>query len=75
MSDTIHTYTVVVMATHRVRETYVIQSALSYKYVLEDLNRDAFKLYDGGNARMVESDFVECQDLSLLDLEETPDAA
>ena len=74
MSDPIHSYTVTVMATHRIKETYVIQSELSYKHVLADLNRDAFKLYDGGDARMVESEFMECERLSLLDLEETHDA-
>lgn len=74
MPNPVHTYTVTVMATHLIREVYVIQSELSYKNILEDLNGDPFQLYCGDNVRMVEDEFMECQRLSLLDVEETPDA-
>lgn len=70
----LNTYTVTVMATHVVLEVYVIRSELSYNDILEDLKGDPFKLYSGDEVRMVEDEFLECQRLNLLDVEETPNA-
>jgi hypothetical protein len=74
MTLMLNTYTVTVMATHVVLEVYVIRSELSYNDILEDLKGDPFKLYSGDEVRMVEDEFLECQRLNLLDVEETPNA-
>jgi hypothetical protein len=74
MTLMLNTYTVTVMATHVVLEVYVIRSELSYNDILEDLKGDPFQLYCGDDVRMVEDEFLECQRLNLLDVEETPNA-
>jgi hypothetical protein len=69
-----NTYTVTVMATHLVRETYIVTSELSPETFLADVKADPFQLYAGSEVRMVEDEFMECVRLALLDVEETPDA-
>jgi hypothetical protein len=74
MANTVYTYTVTVMATHLIREIYVVQSELSPEAFLDDVKGDPFQLYCGDDVRMVEDEFMECQRLILLDVEETPNA-
>ena len=74
MANTINTYTVTVMAIHMVREVYVVQSELSPEAFLDDVKEDPFQLYAGDNVRMVEDEFMGCEQLALLDIEETPNA-
>ena len=74
MANTVYTYTVTVMATHLIREIYVVRSELSPEAFLEDVRDDPFQLYAGDEVRMVEDDFMECVQLTLLDVEETPNA-
>lgn len=66
-----NTYTVTVMATHLVRETYVIESELPYETLYEKLKEDPSHLYCG-DWEAVGDEFVECLKLSLLDVEQTP---
>lgn len=74
MPNPVHTYTVTVMATHLVREIYVVNSELSPEAFLDDVKGDPFQLYCGDEVRMVEDEFMRCVRLALLDVEETPDA-
>ena len=72
MANTVYTYTVTVMATHLIRESYVVHSELTPDAFLADVKEDPFQLYAGDDVRMVEDEFMECQHLTLLDVEETP---
>ena len=67
-----NTYTVTVMATHLVQETYVIESELPYDELYEDLKKDPFQLYSGEEVQLVDEEFVDCLKLSLLDVEGIP---
>jgi len=74
MANTVYTYTVTVMATHRIRESYVVHSELSPEAFLADVTEDPFQLYAGDDVRMIEDEFIECERLTLFDVEETPGA-
>ena len=74
MANTVYTYTVTVMATHRIREAYVVHSELSPEAFLAEVKDDPFQLYAGYDVRMVEDEFMGCELLTLLDVEETPNA-
>lgn len=67
-----NSYTVTVMATHLVRETYIIESDLPYEKFYRDLKNDPFQLYCGDEIRMVDEEFLDCLKLSVLAVEGTP---
>ena len=60
-SPTNHKYTVTVIATHMIRETYVVFSDKSIEDLREDIKNDPYQLYCGDAIDMIDEDFIETE--------------
>ncbi len=56
-------YTVTVMATHQVRESYVVFSDKTKEELEQDIKNDPFQLYCGGEIDMLDDEFLGCTEL------------
>jgi hypothetical protein len=60
-SPTKHKYTITVIATHMIRETYVVFSDKSIEDLKEDIKNDPFQLYCGDAIDMIDEEFIETE--------------
>ena len=58
-------YTVSVIATHRIIETYVVFSDKSIEDLRTDIDKDPYQLYAGEDIHMIDDKFDGCIDLCL----------
>lgn len=64
-NNLIKKYTVSVIATHRILETYVVFSDKSIEDLRTDIGKDPYQLYAGEDIHMIDDEFDGCIDLCL----------
>jgi hypothetical protein len=68
-------YTVTVIATHQIREAYVVFSDKSIEELEQDIKDDPWQIYCGDSIDMINDEFIECTELifdGISKAEETP---
>lgn len=56
-------YTVTVIATHQIREAYVVFSDKSIEELEQDIKDDPWQIYCGDSIDMINDEFIECTEL------------
>ena len=59
------------IATHKIQETYIIESDKSLEELRIDIGSDPFQVYCGSDIDMLEDEFLGCEELELSSIEKS----